>query len=76
MLVDIIEGGTGYWEFKGTDGLQWGITMGAGIIPIEVIQEVDSKIKMKTIIKLKEAGFTADEIIDLSKADLLFTMGD
>ena len=32
--------------------------------------------RMKTIIKLKEAGFTASEIIDLGEAGLIWVMDE
>jgi len=66
MLVEMYEE-NGYWYLKDTNGLPWqtNLPTTSGISPREAKQ--DSNSKLKQVIKLKEAGFTADEILELIK---------
>ena len=72
MLVEMIETSPSVWTWRSTDGLNWDITLVGDVRPVEVEQKVDAKSTTKVLIKLKEAGFTAEEIIDMAKAGLLF----
>ena len=75
MLVELKETGINpeEWSFKMTDGQDYVVSFVMGIKPLEAQPQVDGKAVTKTLIKLKEAGFTADEIIEMSKANLLYT---
>ena len=65
------------YELDFTNGTKTRIIAYKGVKPVEriVSNKVDGKTRMKTIIKLKEAGFTANEIIDLDEAGLIWDMG-
>jgi hypothetical protein len=66
MLVEMFEK-EGYWSFKDNANVDWitSLSVGTRLNPLEAKQ--DNKSKLKQVIKLKEAGFTADEILELIK---------
>ena len=72
MLVEMIETSPDIWTWRSTDGLEWSNGLMGSIKPVEATQQVDSRSATKTLIKLKEAGFTAEEIIELGSAGLLY----
>jgi len=80
MLVEIMKDEYGVWNFTATDNLPYGVALVDGTTPVEVeaippqLEVINDKDKMKTLIKLKEAGFTAEEIIDLGNAELLWVL--
>ena len=76
MLVEMIETSPDIWTWRSTDGLEWSNGLMGNIKPVEATQQVDSKAVTKALIKLKEVGFTADEMIDLKNAGLLYAEGD
>ena len=64
MKVDMFEE-NGTWCFKDQFNVSWNTGLSIGSLsPLEVAV-VDDKGKLKQIIKLKAAGFTADEILEL-----------
>ena len=64
MLVEMINDGTNNWEWYDDTGLKWSTGLLVGNAkPLEA----KGGSKIKEVIKLKEAGFTADEIVDLYK---------
>ena len=63
MLVEMIETTPNTWAWRDTSGLEWAITISANDKPVEA----KSTSSIKRVIKLKEAGFTSDEIIEMSK---------
>lgn len=67
MLVEMYEEG-GQWYFKDQYEVPFCSGMGSGIKPLEVKETKDN---IKKIIKLKEAGFNAEEIIDMKNGGLL-----
>ena len=65
MLVEMYkESGFWYYNDEFNTPMNTGISE-LGPSPMEAIK--DSKSGIKKIVKLKEAGFTADEIIEMSK---------
>jgi hypothetical protein len=66
MLVEIIETSVGgSWSLKQTDGVSHTVTMPIGVTPVEA--KPTSKQSVKQVIALKEAGFTADEILEIMR---------
>ena len=52
-----------------TDGTGALVTTLAGVIPVK-IEELQSSTSIDDMIKLKNSGFTADEVIAIKKANL------
>ena len=68
MLVELYHD-SGLWAFKDVNGISCVTTFTtATYIPAEV-KELKSKTKIA--IKLKEAGFTSDEIIEMTKEGVI-----
>ena len=73
MLVELTETSANNWQWEDDSGLQWGILLNVGAKPVEA-KPVEGnggkggKKPIKDIIKLKEAGFDADEILTLLEA--------
>ena len=66
MLVEMIEK-QGSWYYKDENGVELLATTG-GIRPMESLPESTEKVKV--VKKLKEAGFTADEIVEFFTAGI------
>ena len=65
MLVEMFEKDS-YWCFKDSTGVTWQTALGIDALsPLEV--KVENKNKLKQVLKLKAAEFTADEILELIK---------
>lgn len=64
-MVDI----NGYWQIVDVNGASWstGISSSTGFLQ----REVDNQDKLKSLLKLKDAGFSAEDILELRKADLI-----
>jgi len=65
MLVELTETSANNWQWEDDSGLQWNILLNVGAKPVEA---KGGKKPIKDIIKLKEAGFDADEILTLLEA--------
>ena len=67
MLVEIYKKDD-YWYIKDINGTEWNICTNTVTFP-EI--EIDDKKKVKQLLKLKEAGFEADDIIEMKEKGLL-----
>jgi len=65
MLVEMFEENS-YWCFKDTSGITWQTTLSVATLP-PLEAKVENKNKLKQVLKLKAAEFTADEILELIK---------
>lgn len=64
-MVDI----NGYWQIVDVNGASWSTGISSST---EFLQrEVDNQDKLKSLLKLKDAGFSAEDILELRKADLI-----
>ena len=59
----------GFWYINDVNGAPWSTSITSTVDFPE--KEVDNQDKLKSLLKLKDAGFSAEEIIDLKKLDLL-----
>ena len=68
-IIVELEDISGYWNIRDINGLPWstGITTSQATLK-EVVSDED---KLKRVLKLKDAGFSADEILEMKKADLI-----
>ena len=67
MLVEMTNDGMNNWEWYDDSGLKWSTGLTGNISPLEA----KSVNRIKELIKLKDAGFTAEEIIDLYKSEVV-----
>ena len=69
MLVEMYEIG-GLWYFRDENNAEWSTGLPSGVKPMEALVP-DNKDNIKAVRKLKEAGFTADEIVDMFNAGIV-----
>lgn len=68
ITVDMVDVG-GYWQIFDVNGVACSTCISS---LTEFPQgEIDTQDKLKTLLKLKDAGFSADEILEMKKADLI-----
>ena len=68
MLVEFIEVSPENWEWTDTNGVKWLTTLIGGATPVEVKHQNN---EVKSIIKLKREGFSAQDIVELKEGGLL-----
>lgn len=61
----------GYWNAKDITGINWSTGIGTSMTTLKEVELASDEDKLKRLLKLKDAGFSAEEIIDLKKLDLL-----
>ena len=66
MLVEMKNIGNDTWQWEDANGVPWTMIM-MSVSPKEAVPQK----KLKAVLKLKEAGFTTEEIIELNQAELL-----
>ena len=68
-IIVELEDISGYWNIRDIYGVAWstGITT-SQVAFKEILNDED---KLKRVLKLKDAGFSADEILEMKKADLI-----
>jgi len=74
MLVELTEISPNNWSWKDTLGNVWSTTLLRSATPLQAVKVIgtaENKEAIKQIIKLREAGFTTDEIIELHKAGMV-----
>lgn len=68
-IIVELEDISGYWNIRDIYGVAWstGITTSQSTFK-EIVSDED---KLKRVLKLKDAGFSADEILEMKKVDLI-----
>ena len=68
IIVEMVDT-NGYWQIVDVNGAPWSTSILSSVeFPHK---EVDNQDRIKTLLKLKDAGFSAEDILELRKADLI-----
>lgn len=68
IIVEMLDM-NGYWQILDVNGVPWSTSISSSTeFPHK---EVDTQDKIKALLKLKDAGFSAEDILELRKADLI-----